>query len=207
MPIQQIELLCKSINVPGVTFTTNDSNKDVINHRPYITDYNESEISATFYVDAKYNLRTLFDAWKKVIVNENMNIGYWDDMVSNGSTIKVYRDTPQGEIVEASYKFQGLLLKSYTDSSYNWSNTSAPLEITANFTFAKMTPLNLYSDARSVPETDGNVELRGIEVLNTIPYGEILPDIPFGSLDINDATIPVKIGDDFKYDNDLNPFK
>lgn len=144
LPIQQIELLCKSINVPGANFNTNDTNKDVINHRPYVTDYNEPEISATFYVDAKYNIRTLFDAWKKVIVNENMNIGYWDDMVSNGSTIKVYRDTPNGEVVDAAYSFQGLLLKSYTDSSYNWSNSSTPLEITANFTYSKMTPKNLY---------------------------------------------------------------
>jgi len=76
-----INLLCHEASIPFHTFTTvdvfyNNKTHSTINKIDY------DPISFTFYVDKFNKVLNFFDEWKKQIINENFQFGFYDDYIS-----------------------------------------------------------------------------------------------------------------------------
>lgn len=74
--LRDVHLLCNSVNVPGVAFSTQPTRTTgEVHEAPY--DRNFSGCTMTFYVDKQMKVRKFFDRWMDIIQDpETRSIGY-----------------------------------------------------------------------------------------------------------------------------------
>lgn len=94
---EDLTLLCKSVNVPGVSFSTAPVRTigEVI-EAPY--DRNFSPATLTFYVDRQMIVRRIFDDWVEKIQNSYTRVfGWYNEFIA--PQMEIYVDNRQDESI------------------------------------------------------------------------------------------------------------
>ena len=74
-----LNLMCKSVSLPGKQITTKDLNIGLYNEK-IVDGFLVEDVSMTFYVLNDYHTKLYFDEWRKLMVGENRGeVGYKKD--------------------------------------------------------------------------------------------------------------------------------
>lgn len=132
MPVEVLSFYCNAINIPGITYLTEDRFKDGIHRRKAVYDYQYGDLTASFYVDAKLEVEKFFKRWSASIISDRF-VATFPDKYSSVIRIAVLNEEEKPVMV---YEYYNVFPKSVGDMSFSASggNEIQTLDITFAYT-------------------------------------------------------------------------
>lgn len=135
-----LHLKAFSANTPSFNFRTEDEELvESDSRRKFIYDYDKGELNVQFYVDRKYDTVSVFNDWKNLILDQTKSkvraISYYDDYVTNNVQLRILDN--KGEVV-ATYVFDEVFPKSFSEIQYDWNLKSTYAIFTVTFAYKKV---------------------------------------------------------------------
>ena len=122
-----LEMACKTINIPGITFT-----EGKYDGKKYAVGYDFDSFEATFYMDAEGKTKDEFDTWSEKVYQKKKGVfGFKNDYVAEVSVDLYTRDFS----VYHTVKIINCYPTNISPIEVSWDNEGTVMELSVSFNF------------------------------------------------------------------------
>ncbi|UTS51955.1 hypothetical protein [Synechococcus phage BUCT-ZZ01] len=129
--VEVLGFYCHNLNIPGMSFSTDDNYKDGKYRRKVVYDYNYNDISASFYIDANFNVVDYFKDWSASIMRENFVANYPEQY---STTMRIFALDEEHKNVRI-YEYENVYPKTVNDIALNAAGGNDISTIDINFVY------------------------------------------------------------------------
>jgi hypothetical protein len=130
-----ISLWCAAAQTPQSTILTRDEYLEAGTRRKYAYDQDYANLTLTFYLDQKYEIKKFFDLWKQSIVPQRRNFEYPDSYTAEKLNLYIIN---QEEKKTYSYEYSRIFPKSINPVDLSYGNSTSIATLTVDFVFEEV---------------------------------------------------------------------